>query len=134
MISSNACRCRFNILSLVGALMSVVTFCWIWMKSLGAMVVFCMLFGLLSGGLMPVGSACVAQITPDLGHIGLRIGVMMVISSVGALSGGPLSGMLRDGPTGWVGVHSFAAGVALAGALLLFGVRVWHRPYALAKF
>ncbi|KAM4066015.1 major facilitator superfamily protein [Hirsutella rhossiliensis] len=125
---------RFNILFLMGTLMSVVTFCWIWMTSLGAMIAFSVLFGLFSGGLVPLGPACVAQTTHDMGHIGLRIGVMMVFSSAGALSGGPLSGILRDGPTGWLAVHSFSAGVALAGALLLLGVRIWHRPYALAKF
>ncbi|KAF4509486.1 hypothetical protein G6O67_003657 [Ophiocordyceps sinensis] len=124
---------RFNVISLTGTLMSVVMFAWIWMTSLGAMIVFGILFGLLSGGLVPLGSACVAQTTPDMGHIGLRIGIMMAISSVGALSGGPLSGLLK-GDSSWESVHCFAAGVALVGALLLFSVRIWHRPYVLAKF
>lgn len=114
--------------------MSVVVFCWIWMKALWSMVVFAVLFGLFSAGLVPLGSACVAQTTSDMGFIGRRIGVMMAFCSIGALTGGPISGLLRDGPTSWVAVHSFSAGVTLAGSLLLLGVRFWNRPRALVKF
>ncbi|POR38431.1 Tubulin gamma chain [Tolypocladium paradoxum] len=125
---------RFNILVLMGALMGVITCCWIWMTSLGAMMAFAAIFGVFSGGLVPLGSACVAQTTPDMGHIGLRIGTMMAICSIGALAGGPISGAIKEGHSNWVGVHLFAACVSMLGALLLFGVRCWYQPRWLAKF
>ncbi|PFH55951.1 hypothetical protein XA68_17331 [Ophiocordyceps unilateralis] len=128
------CFGRFNILALIGLLMSIVTLGWIWMSSVTAMVVFAVLFGLFSAGLVPLGSACVAQTTPDMGRLGLRIGVMMAISSIGALAGGPISGLLRESPGGWPAVHLFSASLSLLGALLLLAVRWWHQPRLLVKF
>ncbi|PHH67440.1 hypothetical protein CDD81_52 [Ophiocordyceps australis] len=125
---------RFNILFLMSVVMSAVTMCWIWMTSLSANVAFAVLFGLFSGGLMPLGSACVAQTTKDMGQIGLRIGIMMAISSVGALAGGPVGGFIKDGTNSWVGVHLFAASTAMTGACMLISVRFWHKRPLLAKF
>ncbi|RDA92529.1 hypothetical protein CP533_4167 [Ophiocordyceps camponoti-saundersi (nom. inval.)] len=125
---------RFNILALICLLMSIMTLSWIWMSSVVALVTFAVLFGLFSAGLLPLGSACVAQTTPDMGHIGLRIGVMMAISSIGALAGGPASGLLRESSGGWPAVHLFSASLSLLGALLLLAVRWWHQPRLLARF
>lgn len=61
------------------------------MHTAAELTAFAVLFGIFSGGLVPMGSACVAQTTPDMGHIGLRIGVMMACCAVGALGGAPLS-------------------------------------------
>lgn len=80
----------------MGVLTSVITFSWTWMTSFAAMTAFAICFGLFSGGLVPLGSACVAQTTPDMGHIGLRIGTMMAFCSFGALAGGPISGAIKD--------------------------------------
>ncbi|PHH76312.1 hypothetical protein CDD80_1654 [Ophiocordyceps camponoti-rufipedis] len=124
----------FNILALIGLLMSIMTLGWIWMHSVTQMVVFAILFGLFSAGLVPLGSACVAQTTPDMGRIGLRIGVMMAVCSIGALAGGPVSGILRESCAGWPAVHLFSASLSLLGALLLLAVRWWHQPRLLAKF
>ncbi|RCI12771.1 hypothetical protein L249_0951 [Ophiocordyceps polyrhachis-furcata BCC 54312] len=125
---------RFNILALLCLLMSIMTLSWIWMSSVMALVAFAVLFGLFSAGLVPLGSACVAQTTADMGHIGLRIGVMMAISSIGALAGGPASGLLRESYGGWPAVHLFSASLSLLGALLLLAVRWWHQPRLLARF
>ncbi|PHH79144.1 hypothetical protein CDD83_3895 [Cordyceps sp. RAO-2017] len=125
---------RFNVLFIVGVLMSVVTCAWIWMTSLAALIAFAVLFGVFSGGLVPLGSACVAQTAPDMNHIGLRIGAMMAVTSVGALGAGPVSGTLRDSAGGWVAVHSFAASLSMLGAMMLFAVRCWYKPRLLASF
>lgn len=104
------------------------------MTSLKGMIAFAVLFGVFSGGLVPLGSACVAQTTPDMGHIGLRIGVMMAICSLGALGGGPISGVIKDGPGGWVGVHCFSASVSLLGSFLLILVRFLWEPRWSVRF
>ncbi|KAM0248645.1 hypothetical protein ACHAQJ_009387 [Trichoderma viride] len=119
---------RFNVLFVMGVLTAVITFCWSAMTTLSSMIAFTLLFGLFSGGLIPLGSACVAQTTPDMGHIGLRIGFMMAFASFSALSGGPASGAIKDATTTWFAVHSFSASLTLLGALMLFGVRLWWQP------
>ncbi|EJP64876.1 monocarboxylate transporter [Beauveria bassiana ARSEF 2860] len=72
---------RFNILLLVSTLTSVATLCFAWAATLPTLVVVSLLFGFSSGGIVPLGSALVAQTTPDMGYIGLRIGAMMAICS-----------------------------------------------------
>ncbi|KAL7942439.1 major facilitator superfamily domain-containing protein [Trichoderma barbatum] len=119
---------RFNVLFIMGVLTAAVTFSWGAITTLSGMMAFAVLFGLFSGGLIPLGSACVAQTTPDMGHIGLRIGFMMAFASVSALSGGPASGAIKDATTSWFAVFSFSASLTLCGALMLLGVRLWWQP------
>lgn len=72
--------------------------CWTVMRTLPAMIAFAVLYGLFSGGLMPLGFACVAKITPpaEMEHMGFRLGFMMMVCSVSAFGGGPLSGYLLE--------------------------------------
>ncbi|KJZ78757.1 hypothetical protein HIM_02148 [Hirsutella minnesotensis 3608] len=125
---------RFNIVILMGTLMGGMTYAWIWMTSNAGMIAYAILFGLFSGGLVPLGSACVAQTTEDMERIGLRIGVMMAISSLGALGGGPVSGHLKDFAGGWPAVLTFSGLLAIAGAVLLMFVRFWYKPRVFARF
>ncbi|GFP52666.1 MFS-type transporter pynF [Trichoderma asperellum] len=119
---------RFNVLFVMGVLTAAITFCWVAMTTLSSMIAFTLLFGLFSGGLIPLGSACVAQTTPDMGHIGLRIGFMMAFASFSALSGGPASGAIKDATTSWFSVQSFSAALTLLGAMMIFGLRLWLQP------
>ena len=52
-------------------------------KTPAGIIVFSVLYGFFSGGLISLQSACVAQITPDLNQIGLKLGVMSAICSFG---------------------------------------------------
>ncbi|KAM3528934.1 hypothetical protein MY4038_005642, partial [Beauveria bassiana] len=80
---------------------SVATLCFAWAATLPTLVVVSLLFGFSSGGIVPLGSALVAQTTPDMGYIGLRIGAMMAICSVGTLAGGPAAGAIQDATRDW---------------------------------
>lgn len=79
-------------------LTAALTLCWVTMRTLGAMVAFATLYGLFSGGLVPLASACIADITPkeDMKRIGFRIGFAMMVCAVSAVGGGPLSGFLLE--------------------------------------
>ncbi|PTB64207.1 MFS general substrate transporter [Trichoderma citrinoviride] len=127
---------RFNVLFIMALLTATVTFSWASMTSSAAMTASALLFGLFSGGLIPLGSACVAQTTPadSMDRIGLRIGLMMAFASFAALSGGPASGAIKDASAAsddaaWLAVFSFSAALTLAGAGMLLGVRFWWRPF-----
>ncbi|EGX95934.1 monocarboxylate transporter, putative [Cordyceps militaris CM01] len=88
------------------------------------LIVFSLLFGFSSGGVVPLGSACVAQTTPDMGYIGLRIGVMMAICSAGTLAGGPAAGAIKDATGEWGGVFVFSSAVTMSGTAILFVTRM----------
>ncbi|KAJ2980289.1 hypothetical protein NQ176_g2731 [Zarea fungicola] len=96
---------RFNMLICISTLTGIATLCWMQTSTLPAMMTVSLLFGFSSGGIVPLGSACVAQTTPaSMGRIGLRIGAMMAICSVGTLASGPISGTIRDQTHQWWGV------------------------------
>jgi hypothetical protein len=52
-------------------------------KSNGAILAFSVLYGVCTGGIIALQPACVAQITPDTRIIGIKIGLMMALSSLG---------------------------------------------------
>ena len=118
---------RFNICSTMAIITGTLTICWIAMRTFAGLATFSVLFGFFSGGLMPLGSACVAQITPNMGHIGLRIGVMMAFCSIGAFIGGPICGGLidtsRKEAMGFIGANLFSGITTIFGGLLLFSTR-----------
>ncbi|KAL7814069.1 major facilitator superfamily domain-containing protein [Trichoderma gracile] len=120
---------RFNVLFIMGVLTATITFSWGSMTSPAGMTASALLFGLFSGGLVPLGSACVAQTTPDMRRIGLRIGLMMAFASFAALAGGPASGAIKDATEAWIAVYAFSAAITLAGAGMLLAVRFWWRPF-----
>ncbi|KHN94317.1 Major facilitator superfamily domain, general substrate transporter [Metarhizium album ARSEF 1941] len=84
----------FNILVLTSSMAGAVTLAWIPLRSAAGLIAFSVLFGILSGGLVPLASACVARTTRDMGHIGLRIGVLMAFCAVAALGSGPLGAFI----------------------------------------
>jgi MFS family permease len=112
-------RPSFNTLALSALLVSVVTLLWIWMTSLGAIITFSLLFGLTSSGLLPLGSAVVAQITPDMRYIGFRIGFMMALSSIGALGGGPSAAVLHSATKSWAHVQILTSAISFVGGALI---------------
>ncbi|KAH6899714.1 major facilitator superfamily domain-containing protein [Thelonectria olida] len=113
---------RFNILTLITVIASVLIFTWVKVDTYYAQIIWVAAFGLFSGGLVPLGSACVAQIT-DMNYIGLRIGVMMAFCAPGSLTGNPVSGLIQV-HLGWRGVHFFAASMVMMGAVLTFWARM----------
>ncbi|KAK8141448.1 hypothetical protein G3M48_010501 [Beauveria asiatica] len=115
---------RFNILLLVSTLTSVATLCFAWAATLPTLVVISLLFGFSSGGIVPLGSALVAQTTPDMGYIGLRIGAMMAICSVGTLAGGPAAGAIKDATNDWTNLFIFCASVTMMGIFMLLPLRI----------
>ncbi|OAQ99540.1 hypothetical protein LLEC1_04803 [Akanthomyces lecanii] len=115
---------RFNMLLLISILTSLATFSFIWAKTLPTLIAFSVLFGFSSGRIVPLGSACVAQTTPDMGHLGLRIGTMMAICSIGTLTGGPATGAIKEATHTWPGVFIFCGAVTMGGAGILCAVRM----------
>lgn len=101
------------------------------MRSFAGMIAFAILYGLFSGGLVPLGSTCVAGITAtrDMDRIGFRIGFMMMICSIGAVGSGPLSGFLLDAygeqeVRGWLAAFLFSGLLTLTGAVMILAMLV----------
>jgi MFS family permease len=120
----------FNILTLMALLTATLTICWVAMTSLSTMVIFSVLYGLFSGGLIPLGSACVAKITPpeQMGRIGLRLGFTMMMCSISAFGGGPLSSYLLEsqGDDGRLAACLFSGVMTFVGGGTIFVILGWR--------
>ncbi|CAH0004913.1 unnamed protein product [Clonostachys byssicola] len=126
---------RFNILSLICFLTGMMTLLWIKMTTFPTMVAFSLLYGLFSGGIMPLTSTCVAQITPDMGYLGLRIGFMMAILSITLFISTPISTRLRtvssgpgsveasDRPSGFTALFIFSGITTILGGVCILFTR-----------
>lgn len=115
-------------LLIMGTITGTLIISWMAMGSLPAEFAFSIIFGFCSGGLIPLGSACVVQTTSDLGRIGLRIGAMMLLSSVGTLIGGPISAKILGDAKAWAAMDSFAGALVLLGCVILVVARFMYTP------
>ncbi|KAJ3579187.1 hypothetical protein NPX13_g1384 [Xylaria arbuscula] len=86
----------FNITSVSSFLAGVVLLSLLAITTQPEIIAFSVLYGLFSGGLISLQSACIAAISPNKNMIGVKIGVMMAVCSVGVLIGNPIAGILLD--------------------------------------
>lgn len=70
-------------MSLAALSCGILLFCLHKITTSGAIIAFSTLYGICSGGLISLQSACIGQITPDHSIIGVKIGLMMGFCSVG---------------------------------------------------
>ncbi|KAL8997005.1 MAG: hypothetical protein Q9188_006429 [Gyalolechia gomerana] len=107
---------RFNITFICALCAGIILMCLHAIETAAGIMVFSVLYGFFSGGLISLQSACVAQITPDINMIGDKIGLLMATCSFGVLTGNPIEGALISGGSG-----KFGAGIDFSGIILLFG-------------
>ena len=102
---------------------TVLIFCWMGgIHTQGGIIVFCLLYGFCSAGLITLPATIVAvSMCPDMRQYGYRMTIPAIPLSIGILIGNPIAGAIL--PHGWLALQSFA-GVAVAlCTLLVLGVR-----------
>ncbi|PWY67864.1 MFS general substrate transporter [Aspergillus eucalypticola CBS 122712] len=110
---------RFNIISLAALSCGILLFCLHKITTSGAIIAFSTLYGICSGGLISLQSACIGQITPDHSIIGVKIGLMMGFCSVGGLTGSPIAGALLSADhQKWYGFIDFCGSILMGGAVV----------------
>ena len=76
---------------------------------------------------MPLGTACISQLSPDMRHTGLRQGVVLCLCSIGVLAAGPVTGLLYQDFKSSHAMQWFTGGMTMLGGLMLLMIRVWAR-------
>ena len=96
----------------------VLLFAWIGIYNVPGFVVFCFLYGFLSGVLVTAPAAAVAHpvLSPSLSVIGLRLGMSWLLASFSVLAGSPIVGALVD-----IKTASFLKGQCFAGGMMAIG-------------
>lgn len=112
---------RFNVMIFITLLSTIVTLA-IWIpaaKSTAGIVVFVVIFGFSSGGFVSLFPTLVAQIS-DIRQIGVRTGLVMGVTSFGALTGSPIGGAIAGADHGsYLGLQLYC-GVCMGASVIFY--------------
>jgi MFS family permease len=93
----------------VCACASVSVFCWVGAVSAAGNIAFAVVYGFFSGGVVALATVVITSITPDLGRLGTRLGMVNIIKGVASLVGPPISGAILGSTGKYLGIQLFAA-------------------------
>ncbi|KAB8255539.1 major facilitator superfamily domain-containing protein [Aspergillus pseudonomiae] len=112
---------HFNLCGTAALLSGATALCWTAAKSSGGLVVWCLAYGLTSGAIMSLQSACAAHLAPHELH-GTAVGLLMGSVALTALFGTPISGQLVES-YGYLALSIYAGASLVVGGILIFMAR-----------
>lgn len=101
----------------------VLVFTWIPAHSIGSVMVVSVLYGFFSGSLVSLPPSSIASMTPNMGELGGRIGMVFLAMAFGSLIGSPVAGAIVQ-QSGYNGARVYGGCMILAGAAVMFAARV----------
>lgn len=114
-----------NTLTPVAFIAGLLLYSWAKVHSLGALVVFCIIYGFFAAGVQSLFPAACASLTTDMKKMGVRTGMCFSVVSVACLTGPPLAGALiqRD-DGGFLLAQMFGGSAFVAGSSTLLAARI----------
>jgi predicted MFS family arabinose efflux permease len=112
-----------NMIIPCAAISGILALCLIPVKSVGGIVIFCVLYGFFSGAFVSLPPTILVHISPNRGLIGTRMGMCFSMVAVGVLVGTPIAGAILTS-SGWTSVWVFGGVFIIAGALFMAAGRV----------
>jgi predicted MFS family arabinose efflux permease len=97
----------------------IVLFSWLGIHNTPGFVVFCVIWGFISGVLVTAPAAAVAHptLSPSMSVIGTRLGMSWITAAIGILIGSPIAGALVDLKT-----NDFLKAIVFSGSVMAGGV------------
>ena len=104
---------------------AILAFCWIPVDTIGGLVAFAVLYGVLSGSLLSLAPASLASLTKDVNRTGTRMGMAFTLAGVGLLIGNPAAGALVNVQTGdYVRAQVFNGVIVMGAAVFMTLARI----------
>ena len=123
-----------NTLIIIVALSGILTLVWAAVDSLGGAWVFVVMYGFFGAGIQSMFPPALANSQKDSSKIGVRMGMICSVMSIGSLCGEPLAGALIQKDRGtYLYAQMFGGSVMICGALVLAGSRVLSTGWNVAK-
>lgn len=113
-----------NTMVLVAAMAGAVAFSWTAVHTAAGNIVFAVMYGFTSGGIVSLPAVVLASITTDLGFMGARLGTSNFFNAIASLCGAPLAGAILRSTGSYLGVQLFAGFIISATALCFLGTRI----------
>lgn len=108
---------ELNTLLVCALISTILVFCWIAVREIAGVVVFCILYGFFSGSFVSLQAATVARLVPNMSVIGTWMGQCTFITGLGLLVGTPVAGVILN--SGWVGLQCFCGGCIAVSTLCI---------------
>lgn len=114
-----------NVALICSAASAVLLFGWLGIHSLGGVVVFTLLYGAFSGGIVSIIPSAIMTMSPDMSRVGTRMGMTFIVAGTSILIGTPIAGaILGDfSDTRWKGMIGYSAAGLTLGTFLYGGSR-----------
>ncbi|TVY94412.1 Aspyridones efflux protein [Lachnellula willkommii] len=110
---------RFGSLQVITAaslISGVVAFCWLAVDNLGGLVVFCIVYGFISGAVVSLPATVVAGFAPGLHLVGTWIGMSLCFAAMGFLIGNPIAGTIIN-----IAESKFSGGIIFSASFIAAG-------------
>ncbi|RAL11200.1 MFS general substrate transporter [Aspergillus homomorphus CBS 101889] len=109
---------------------SLILFFWRFSTTLPDLIAIVSIYGLVSGSIVSLPPAIIANLTSDVSEVGARIGVSYTIAAFGALVGNPIAGAARSSRNSaqveYQGTWLFGAAVMFLSAVFVV-LTLWLR-------
>lgn len=112
-----------NMLVLCSSVAATLAFCWIANTPTARLFVLCLFYGFFSGAFVSLSPTTVVSLSPNLGVVGVRMGMVFVFAAVGLLMGNPIAGAILK-VHGWVGLQVFCGVMVAAATTCIVGARI----------
>ena len=123
-----------NTLIITVAFSGILTFVWAAVNSLEGTWVFVVMYGFFGAGIQSMFPPALANSQKDPSKIGVRMGMIFSVMSIGCLCGAPVAGALIQKDHGtYLYAQIFGGSVMICGALVLVGNRVLSVGWSLAR-
>ena len=114
-----------NTLILFVILSGVLVYCWAAVHTLSGLWAFVIIYGFFGAGVQSLFPPALGSLTPDLSKLGIRIGMVFSIISIGCLTGPPIAGAFIQADHGdYLYAQMFGGSIMMFGAALLIGGRL----------
>ncbi|KAL8948323.1 MAG: hypothetical protein Q9222_005484 [Ikaeria aurantiellina] len=118
-----------NMLMPASFISGILCFSWIGIHSASGLIVFAILYGFFSGGVVSLPAAALTTLSPDLNRLGTRMGMERVVASLGSLAGPPIAGAILASSHSYRGVQLFCGLTVFCAGGLLLATRVVKEGY-----
>ncbi|AEO70543.1 0fb4a227-d073-40eb-942d-a672357b41f8 [Thermothielavioides terrestris] len=105
---------------------AVLVFGWLGIRNLAGSIVYALLYGAFSGGLVSLAPSVIVSLAPDMGRVGARMGMSFVVFGIAILLGTPIAGAILGDERNpeWLGTILYAAFGLLAATVLFLASRL----------
>ena len=118
----------FNMLVPCSCVAFILAFCWISVTHKANLFVFSLFYGFFSGAFVSLSPSTVVSLSPSLGVVGVRMGMVFVFAAVGLLTGTPIAGAILN-VHGWEGLQVFCGAMVAAATVFIMAARICKTGY-----